>query len=72
MKLVTYGSAKQSHLGVVQGDAVVNVATAYGLIAKGRIADAKVAAATNVLRKLGRAPEDMIEQIGRASCRERV
>src|ERR1035437_5983703 len=64
MKLVTYGSAKQSHLGVVQGDAVVNVATAYGLIAKGRIADAKVAAAANVLRKLGRPPEDMIELLG--------
>src|ERR1017187_3872913 len=64
MKLVTYGSARESHLGVVQGDAVVNVATAYGLIAKGRIADAKVAAAANVLRKLGRSPEDMIELLG--------
>jgi acylpyruvate hydrolase len=49
---------------VVQGDAVVNVATAYGLIAKGKIADAKVAAAAQVLRKLGRPPEDMIELLG--------
>jgi 2-keto-4-pentenoate hydratase/2-oxohepta-3-ene-1,7-dioic acid hydratase in catechol pathway len=64
MKLVTYESAKQSRLGVVQGDAVVDVAAAYGLIAKGRIADAKVGAAANVLRKLGRPPEDMIELLG--------
>ena len=64
MKLVTYESAKQSRLGVVQGDFVVDVAAAYAVIAKGRIADAKVAAAANVLRKLGRAPEDMIELLG--------
>jgi acylpyruvate hydrolase len=64
MKLVTYGSAKQPRLGVVQGENVVDVATAYGLIAKGRIADAKVAAAAKVLRNLGRPPEDMIELIG--------
>jgi len=64
MKLVTYKSAKQSRLGVVQGDSVVDVAAAYGLIAKGRIADAKVAAAAQVLRKLGRAPQDMIELLG--------
>ncbi|MGA3328101.1 MAG: fumarylacetoacetate hydrolase family protein [Terriglobia bacterium] len=61
MKLVTYESAKQSRLGVVQGDLVVDVAAAYGLIAKGRIADAKVAAAAKLLRKLGRPPADMIE-----------
>ncbi len=64
MKLVTYESAKQSRLGVVQGDFVVDVATAYGLIATGRIADAKLAAAALVLRKLGRAPQDMIELLG--------
>ncbi len=64
MKLVTYESARQSRLGVVQGDFVVDVAAAYGLIAKGRIADAKVAAAAKVLRKLGRPPEDMIELLG--------
>ena len=64
MKLVTYESAKQSRLGVVQGDFVVDVAAAYGLIAKGRIADAKVAAAAKVLRKLGRPPQDMIELLG--------
>ena len=61
MKLVTYESARQSRLGVVQGDLVVDVAAAYGLIAKGRIADAKAAAAAKLLRKLGRPPQDMIE-----------
>ena len=61
MKLVTYESAKQSRLGVVNGEAVVDVALAYGMIAKGRIADSKLAAAAQVLRKLGRPPEDMIE-----------
>jgi 2-keto-4-pentenoate hydratase/2-oxohepta-3-ene-1,7-dioic acid hydratase in catechol pathway len=45
----------------VQGDLVVDVAAAYGLIAKGRIADAKAAAAAKLLRKLGRPPQDMIE-----------
>jgi acylpyruvate hydrolase len=64
MKLVTYESAKQSRLGVVQGDFVVDVAGAYGLIAKGRITDRKLAAAAEVLRKLGRPPQDMIELLG--------
>lgn len=64
MKLVTYESAKQSRLGVVHGDFVVDVAAAYASIAKGKIKDAKVAAAASVLRKLGRAPKDMIELLG--------
>jgi len=64
MKLVTYDLVKQSRLGVVQGSLVVDVATAYGLVAKGRIADAKVATAAQVLRKLGRPPEDMMELLG--------
>jgi 2-keto-4-pentenoate hydratase/2-oxohepta-3-ene-1,7-dioic acid hydratase in catechol pathway len=61
MKLVTYESAKRLMLGVGEEPFVVDVATAYGLIAKGRISDAKVAAAAKVLRKLGRPPQDMIE-----------
>jgi len=61
MKLVTYEVAKQSRLGVVAGDWVVDVAAAYGRIPKGRIADAKLAAAAKVLRKLGRPPADMLE-----------
>ena len=64
MKLVTYESAKRLLLGVVENAFVVDVAMAYGMIAKGRIADAKVAAAANVLRKLGRPPQDMIELLG--------
>jgi 2-keto-4-pentenoate hydratase/2-oxohepta-3-ene-1,7-dioic acid hydratase in catechol pathway len=64
MKLVTYESAKQSRLGVVIGDFVVDAAGAYGTVAKGRIGDAKLAAAAKVLHKLGRAPYDMIELLG--------
>jgi 2-keto-4-pentenoate hydratase/2-oxohepta-3-ene-1,7-dioic acid hydratase in catechol pathway len=64
MKLATYESAEQFRLGVVQGDSVVDVAAAYGLMARGRIADTKVAAAAKVLRKLGRPPQDMIELLG--------
>ena len=61
MKLVTYEVARQSRLGVVEGEVVVDVAGAYGQIPKGRIADAKLAAAAKVLRKLGRPPRDMRE-----------
>ncbi|MGA3164841.1 MAG: fumarylacetoacetate hydrolase family protein [Terriglobia bacterium] len=61
MKLVTYEVARQSRLGVVEGEVVVDVAGAYGQIPKGRIADAKLAAAAKVLRKLGRPPQDMRE-----------
>ena len=64
MKLVTYESAKQSRLGVVQGEAVVDVAAAYGLIAKGRIADAKVAAAAKCCASWAGRREDMIELLG--------
>ena len=61
MKLVTYEVARQSRLGVVEGEVVVDVAGAYGQIPKGRIADGKVAGAAKVLRKLGRPPQDMRE-----------
>jgi 2-keto-4-pentenoate hydratase/2-oxohepta-3-ene-1,7-dioic acid hydratase in catechol pathway len=61
MKLVTYQSGKESRLGVVQGEFVVDVAAAYGMISKGVIANTKLAAAAEVLRKLGRPPQDMIE-----------
>jgi len=64
MKLVTYESKKQSRLGVVEGDSVVDVAAAYDAMGKGRIADAKLAAAAKVLRKLGGPPRDMIELLG--------
>jgi len=64
MKLVTYEAARQSRLGVVEGEVVVDVAGAFSQIPKGRIADAKVAAAAKVLRKLGRPPQDMRELLG--------
>jgi 2-keto-4-pentenoate hydratase/2-oxohepta-3-ene-1,7-dioic acid hydratase in catechol pathway len=64
MKLVTYESARLSRLGVVHGEFVVDVAAAYGSIGKGKIADAKLAVAADVLRKLGRPPADMIELLG--------
>ncbi len=64
MKLVTYESAKQSRVGVVEGEFVVDIAAAYGTVAKGRIADAKLAAAAKVLRALGRPPQDMMELLG--------
>jgi len=64
MKLVTYEVAKRLLLGVVENELVVDVAAAYGSIAKGKIADAKIAAAAKVLRKLGRPPEEMIELLG--------
>ncbi len=64
MKLVTYELKKQLSLGVIQGDFVVDVAAAYGMISKGRISDTKVAAAAKVLHKLGGPPKDMIELLG--------
>jgi 2-keto-4-pentenoate hydratase/2-oxohepta-3-ene-1,7-dioic acid hydratase in catechol pathway len=64
MKLVTYEAARQTRLGVVEGEVVVDVAGAYGQIPKGRIDDAKVAAAAKILRKLGRPPQDMRELLG--------
>jgi len=64
MKLVTYELARQSRLGVVAGESVVDVAAAYGTVAKGKIGDKKLAAAADVLRKLGRPPADMIELLG--------
>ena len=64
MKLVTYEIAKQSRVGVVEGQFVVDVAGAHAMVAKGRIADAKLAAAAGVLRKLGAPPKDMMELLG--------
>jgi 2-keto-4-pentenoate hydratase/2-oxohepta-3-ene-1,7-dioic acid hydratase in catechol pathway len=65
MKLVTYGSAKQSRVGVVEGEHVVDVALAIASVAKGKIADKKLAAAAKTVRKAGKAPADMIELLGR-------
>jgi acylpyruvate hydrolase len=64
MKLVTYEVARQSRVGVVEGEFVVDIGAAHGTVAKGRIADAKVAAAAKVLRALGRPFRDMMELLG--------
>jgi acylpyruvate hydrolase len=64
VRLVTFESGKESRLGVVQGEFVVDVAAAFSLIAKGLIANAKLAGAAEVLRKLGRPPRDMMELLG--------
>ena len=64
MKLVTYESAKQSRLGVVQGDVVVDVAAAYGLIAKGRIAEPKWRRRRRYCASWAGRPQDMIELLG--------
>ena len=64
MKLVTYEAAKTLRLGVVHGDFVVDVAAAYGLIAEGQSSDRRLGAASQVLRKLGRPPKDMLELLG--------
>jgi acylpyruvate hydrolase len=61
MKLVTYASARQSRLGVVQDGFVVDVAAAFAWMAEERITDAKLAAAVQAMRKPGRPPEDMRE-----------
>jgi 2-keto-4-pentenoate hydratase/2-oxohepta-3-ene-1,7-dioic acid hydratase in catechol pathway len=68
MKLVTCESGKQTQLGVVEGDYVVDVATALDLIANGRIANPKLAAAVKAVRKAGGTPRDMIELL---ACGER-
>lgn len=64
MRLVTYEVAKQSRVGVVEGEFVVDIAMAYSTVAKGRIADAQVEGAAKILRTLGRPPRDMIELLG--------
>lgn len=61
MKLVTYEVARQSRVGVVVGESVVDLPVTYSVIAKGRIADSKLSSAADVLRKLGRPPADMID-----------
>ncbi len=64
MKLVTYESGKQLRLGVVEGEYVTDVGVALATFAKGRVANPKVSAAAQTLRK-ARPPEDMIDLLGR-------
>lgn len=65
MKLVTYNSGKESRLGIVEGDVVVDVHAAIGSFVRGRIADSKLARAANIIRKAGAPPADMIALLSR-------
>jgi acylpyruvate hydrolase len=65
MKLVTYEFARSLHLGVVEGDHIVDVGVALGYFARGRMEDPKTAKAVAILRKAGPPPVDMIDLLGR-------
>jgi len=65
MKLVTYESAKQARVGVVEGDHIVDVQAAVTLFAKGRIDNPKIQTAVGIVRKAGPPPRDMIELLAR-------
>ncbi|HLY63219.1 MAG TPA: fumarylacetoacetate hydrolase family protein [Terriglobia bacterium] len=65
MKFVTYEFAKSLHLGVVEGDFVVDVQVALGVFARGRVENPKTAKAVATARKAGPPPADMIDLLGR-------
>src|SRR5579863_8506918 len=65
MKLVTYESAKESRVGVVEGGFIVDVEMALGLFAKGRISNPKLAPAVYILREGGDPPRDMMDLLRR-------
>ena len=65
MRLVTYEFAKSLHLGVVEGDYVVDVQVALGVFARGRIENPRTAKAVGTLHKAGSPPLDMIDLLGR-------
>lgn len=65
MKFVTYEFARCLHLGVVEGEYVVDVQVALGMFARGRIENPKTAKAVATLRKSGQSPVDMIDLLGR-------
>jgi len=65
MKLVTYDSAKESRVGVVEGGFIVDVEVALGLYAKGRISNPKLASAVYILREEGNPPQDMLDLLRR-------
>lgn len=65
MKLVTYESAKESRVGVVEGGFIVDVEVALSLFAKGRISKPKLASAVYILREEGNPPQDMVDLLRR-------
>lgn len=67
MKLVTYEVARQLRLGVVEGDYVVDVEGALARLGKVPSGDSKLKSAAGLLRKVGPAPKDMIELLGRGA-----
>src|SRR5439155_26099060 len=77
MKLVTYGSSKQSRVGVVEGDSIVDVRVAIDMVSRRRVPrllasrPAFKAAARAVLES-GSAPRDMIELLGRGDAWRRA
>jgi 2-keto-4-pentenoate hydratase/2-oxohepta-3-ene-1,7-dioic acid hydratase in catechol pathway len=65
MKLVTYQSARELRVGVVEAGFIVDVEVALGMFAKGRISNPKLAAAVYILRQGGNPPRDMIDLLRR-------
>jgi acylpyruvate hydrolase len=70
MKLVTYESGKQARIGVVEGDAVVDVRAALDAASKRQgprslYSDSKFKSAAQTLAASGAAPRDMIGILGR-------
>jgi 2-keto-4-pentenoate hydratase/2-oxohepta-3-ene-1,7-dioic acid hydratase in catechol pathway len=70
MKLVTYQVGKKDRLGVVQGDWVVDIGLAIGLIAKRRVprrlsGQSSLKDAANAVLAAGPAPRDMIALLER-------
>src|SRR5438034_6985691 len=77
MKLVTYESGKQSRVGVVEGDSIVDVRVTLDMVSRRRVPrllasrPAFKAAARTVLDS-GPAPRDMIELLGRGDAWRRA
>jgi acylpyruvate hydrolase len=65
MKFVTYESARQTRIGVVEGDYIVDIQAALGIFARGRMENPKTAKAVATVRKAGPPPVDMIDLLGR-------
>jgi acylpyruvate hydrolase len=65
MKFVTYEFARQTRVGVVEGDFIVDVQVALGYFSRGRVENPKTAKAVDTLRKAGPPPADMIDLLGR-------
>ncbi len=65
MKLVTYEVGKQARVGVVEGEAIVDVASVAKHVSRGRSSNPKFRRAAEVIRQSGPPPEDMIDLLAR-------